>query len=388
MKALPNDPVPPVTRIEDPSRIDTTDLQRVATSSDCGRLERQPVYQDIESMSAKPMRVRVRADAGVVEGSGHVMRSLTLARELVTQGHSVELAITVEGIPWLEQLVEASGLPVLPVVPQSLDAGQLLAGDPDWVVVDSYLLDAGGLTAVARATSLLAIVDGDTRGISARLFLDQNLGAERRTWALPPGARLLAGSEYALVRPEIVAGRRPEPWRIAGAPRIVAFMGGTDATGAIMRVAQQIAGMGRDVSATVVAAEEHRPAVENQLAGVAHARVLPPGPGLADLLAEADIVVSASGTSAWEIGTLGLPAVLLAVVGNQQPSLAEAVRRGLTLGVDLVVEGDAGFASIGAGLARLCDDTELRRHLSETCTAHFDGRGAQRVVAAMTAMAG
>ncbi len=73
--------------------------------------------------------------------------------------------------------------------------------DLDVLVLDSYELDPAGAGALRAAGVLtLAIVDGDTRGQDADLYLDQNFATDL---AVPAG-RLLAGSGYALLR----AGRR------------------------------------------------------------------------------------------------------------------------------------------------------------------------------------
>jgi spore coat polysaccharide biosynthesis predicted glycosyltransferase SpsG len=331
------------------------------------------------------MRVVFRADASVGNGSGHVMRCLTLAEELTARGHEVELAVTIEGIPWLAGLVAGTGLPVIDAVPDVLDAGAVRQRRPDWVVVDSYRIPSEQIGALNVDVPVLAIVDGETRGIEAALYLEQNLGSENREWPVPAGSRMLAGPTFALVRAAIRAGRRAEPWRITGTPRILAFMGGTDATGAIVPVAAALAALGRSVRATVIAADAHRTDVEGKLAGMPDARILSQSPAIGEFMADADIVISASGTSAWEVGTLGLPSILIAVVGNQRASLAEAVERGFVLGVDFVADGTAASEHVATELARLCDDEALRRSLSETSTAVFDGLGAARVVDAMQA---
>ncbi len=65
------------------------------------------------------------------------------------------------------------------------------------LVLDSYELDPAGAGALRAAGVLtLAIVDGDTRGQDADLYLDQNFATDL---AVPAG-RLLAGSGYALLR--------------------------------------------------------------------------------------------------------------------------------------------------------------------------------------------
>ena len=326
------------------------------------------------------MRVVFRADASVTQGSGHLMRCLTLAEAVRDRGHEAVFVSAISAVGWLAEHLAATGFDVHPAVADELDAGAVLALDPDWVVVDSYRIDAGAISGLAARAHVLAVVDGETRGIDAALYLDQNLGAERQ----PPPATgtMLAGARFALVRGEIVAQRRPEPEALRRPPRVTAFIGGTDPTGVIVGVAAQLAVVRAEFELTIVTPEAWHRGVRAAL-GSRAATVLAPTPELPALLGDADVIVSAAGTSAWDVCTLGIPALFIGVVDNQSASLAEVVERGLALGIDL---GEGEPVELVAGhLGRLLSDASLRRDLSARCLRLFDGRGAQRVVEAMEA---
>lgn len=329
------------------------------------------------------MKVVLRADATLHRGSGHVMRCLTLAEELSARRHEVHLVTAPSSIPWLDGVVTASGYKVHTCEPDTLDAHALLAMNPDWVVVDSYSIDSETISKLNDSVPVLAIVDGDTRGIRSSLYVEQNLGSEVTQWVVPPGARMLAGSAFALVRDSILGQRRASPWLIGNLPRIVAFMGGTDPTGAILRVSSELARLDQAVSLTVVAPVKLHSALELELARLPGARIIAPTMDLPSILGEADIVVSAAGTSAWDICSLGLPSVLVAVVGNQSASLEEIVVRELALGLDLVRDGIDTLDQLGSLVGRLLGDESLRKSLSSRSVSEFDGLGKSRVVDAM-----
>jgi spore coat polysaccharide biosynthesis predicted glycosyltransferase SpsG len=322
------------------------------------------------------MRVLLRADAGGDRGAGHVMRCLTLGEELGVRGHEVRLMGDLAGMGWLRERAQATGITVQPCAVDTLDIESVLAWRPDRVVVDSYDIPAELIGAVDDRIPVLAIVDGDHRGMRARLLLDQNLGA---TAAPDAEARVLAGPAYALIRSEIVAGRRDRPWEFrAEPPHVVAVLGGTDPTAAAPAVAASLARV-EGVAVTVVSAPAHLDAVRGALATAPDARAAPVTPDLPALLAAADLIVSAAGTSAWDVCTLGTPAVIIAVVDNQVPSLGAIDDAGLALTID--ASEDAGaLAQAGDLVARLLGDDDLRRRQAERCRALFDGRGAERVV--------
>jgi spore coat polysaccharide biosynthesis predicted glycosyltransferase SpsG len=331
------------------------------------------------------MRVLLRADAGPDRGTGHVMRCLTLGEELTARGHAVALMGSIGTVGWLAEHVRAWGGEVLPCATDELDADRIASAGFDRAVIDSYWIDPAAIAALDARVPTLAIVDGDLRGIEASWYLDQNLGAEDRMAGSGLGARLLAGSRYALVRRAIRVERRPEPWRIRGdRPRVVAFMGGTDPFAAMIGVAESLAAARPDADVLAVTTGELVDRTAAALAPLAGARALPPTDDLPALLGSADVVVSAAGTSAWDVCTLGLPAVLIAVVGNQSESLRQASERGLALGIDAVGQEHADeLAQAGGLLVRLLEDEALRRSLSERGREVFDGRGAERVAVAL-----
>lgn len=321
----------------------------------------------------------MRADAGIAQGSGHVMRCLTLGQELLSRGHEVVLATCPSSIGWLNHAIRSSGMRVEQVVADSLDGNLLVGLRPDWVVVDSYQIASAQISGLTAEVNVLAIIDGDSRGIDATRYLDQNLGSESRPWPSAVRKKLLAGSQFALVRSEILRHRRPKPWIVTGTPKVLAFMGGTDPTGSIVTVASQLALVG-GVQITIVAPPDVHAVVKTTLAGVEGVKILRPTSELPELLAGADIVVSAAGTSSWDVCALRLPSVLIAIVDNQSDSLESAVAEGVALGINVFREGETAFTHLARDIERLVSQESLREALSTRCDENFDGRGAARVV--------
>lgn len=330
------------------------------------------------------MRFLLRADAGTLQGAGHVMRCLTLAETLLAAGHDVEFLGSVSGLDWLEDHLATFAMTVHPCEPDSLDRDFIESRKVDWVVIDSYRIEAALVSALNAVTPCLAIVDGDTRGVDATLYLDQNLGAELEEWPDGVRNRLLAGSQFALVRLSVRAARRERAWEIpATPPRVVAFMGGSDPLHASLAVGRALVASVPHAEISLVAPEHLSGELKEILAPVASGRVLAPTPDLPRLLSDADVVVSAAGTSAWDVCTLGVPSVLVAVVDNQRDSLNRALASGVALGIDAVIEPETRIAEVGPLVDRLLLDHALRRRLSENCLTAFDGAGAGRVVSAM-----
>src|SRR6266516_1519977 len=182
-------------------------------------------------------RVVVRVDASTEMGMGHLMRCLSLARDLADDGanvffllrsHAARLTGLIEGEGHSVRLLPdpdrrpdapaADGTAYalwLPTTWQK-DAEQTLEaidriGPVDWLIVDHYALDARWERMQRkRVPRILAIDDLADRDHDCEILLDQNLvlNMERRYQGrLPSTCQPLLGPAYALLRPEF-AGRR------------------------------------------------------------------------------------------------------------------------------------------------------------------------------------
>ncbi len=283
------------------------------------------------------------------------------------------------------------------------------------LVLDSYELDPAGAGALrAAGVYTLAIIDGDTRGQVADLYLDQNFGAE-----LPGLGRRAAAADRASrrgCRPQrsrrgCPAGCSPvvgtpccaTPWSAArppvappatavSRPRVLAFFGGTDAVGAAPVLTRVLVATGHPMDLTVIVG---RPEIEAEVEDVAPGRgqiirPVPPTTALPALITEADLVVSAAGTSTWELCCLGAPSALVCVVDNQRESYTRVVRHGLAAGLGELPEltaggvaGRAARATAAQTLHGLLSSPQRRATLAARAWSTVDGRGRARVVDAV-----
>lgn len=328
------------------------------------------------------MNVLLRADASPVQGTGHVMRCITLSEELIRRGHQVFLMTNTSEVEWLEKVIQASHVAVIHVRQHDLQVEECLALSPDLVVVDSYEISAEEISQLALKVPVLAIVDGDARGIVATEYLDHNLGAELEKWPDDVSRKLLAGSNFALIREAVLEQKRESPWVIQGKlPHLVAVMGGSDPTGTIVLVSQALARLRGTCTATVVVSDKWHEVVQEIFVDQQGIEIISPTVELPRVLASADIAISASGTSAWELCSLAIPSILIAVVENQSESLQRMIEHNLVLGIDVTRGGTIDVTTeVETMVSRLIENDGLREQLSRECAKYFDGSGKARVV--------
>jgi hypothetical protein len=186
----------------------------------------------------------------------------------------------------------------------------------------------------------------------------------------PDGPALL-GPRYA-----ILAGRSRRVLRRSRT--VLVALGGGPRHGVALSLARAIRAACPDAAvrvATGYAPNRVRPAV----AGVMW---IGPQRGLGDELAGASVAVVGGGVTLYEACREGTPAVAVAVVRAQRPTIRAFVRAGASL--------DGGPAASPAGATHLVDqllsDPALCRRIGRTGRAVIDGRGAQRVARALTTL--
>jgi spore coat polysaccharide biosynthesis predicted glycosyltransferase SpsG/RimJ/RimL family protein N-acetyltransferase len=305
------------------------------------------------------MRVLVLCDGGGSIGVGHVIRSLALAEASVAAGHSVVVAGHFDG-PFVQGQLEGAPGEVVHL-DRPLAAGDLqpvidlvLRSRPDVLHVDSY--DAPARLGELVGDVLVSNVEDGVFGRrQADVVIDPTFGAERSHRVDDGSTWLLRGSRYAPVRQRVLAARSRlvgEMDAVAGgqsglqasdsagdlageaARSVLVVMGGTDPLGLAPAAVRLLVGTGLVLDATVIAvgetAERARAAAEGSRVSLS---ILAPVDDLAATMARQDLVISAAGTSVWELCCIGVPMALVWAVDNQREGYERVVAAGAALGL-------------------------------------------------------
>jgi spore coat polysaccharide biosynthesis predicted glycosyltransferase SpsG len=338
--------------------------------------------------------VLVVCDVGPTLGVGHVMRCLALAEELASRGRRVLFCADVGSVPWAAEQLSVRRIPWVPA--PTAPAGFVARAREhaaSLVVIDSYLLGAEVYSAMrADGLPVLALVDGDLGGRPADLYLDQNIDAEKQQVRLPAGSARLAGLRYALMRDEILQARGTGQAAAASpqTPRVFAFFGGTDAFGAGPVVARSLVATGSRFAATFVAGN---PASAEALTSVRPrdgqtVEVIGPTSRLVEHVRAADLVLSAAGTSTWELMCMGAAVGLVCVADNQHLGYQRVLQSGAAAGLGLLEEmRSEPEPSVGA-LRCLLAEPAARARLRDAARRLVDGRGRIRVADASLKLVG
>ncbi|WP_223441173.1 UDP-2,4-diacetamido-2,4,6-trideoxy-beta-L-altropyranose hydrolase [Pseudomonas sp. BF-R-19] len=348
------------------------------------------------------MRVLIRSDASPTIGSGHIARCLCLARVLRRQGSHVAFACRLLPGHRLEVLraegFETFALPerysdedpqqaIESMLPWQADIAALeplLDHQPafDWIIVDHYGLDHHWQTAARRWAPRIAVVDDlATRTYSADLLLNQNLSGTpvAYTSLLAPGCRTLFGPRFAMLRDEFCCPAieiKPQ------ARRVLVNFGGFDAAmqthHAMLALAEFselevdfVAGADNPAWAQMQALAASRP----------HWRLHSFVSDFYRLMTEADLFVGAGGGTSWERAAMGLPTICIAVSNNQQANGEVMAAAGAH--VFMGAREQVSVEQLRLAIGFVAGNQGLRQSLAQQSRLLVDGRGAQRVAAAL-----
>ena len=333
----------------------------------------------------------IRADAGGITGTGHVMRMIALAQAYLRRGGSVSMA-SVNCPERLVERVHGHGIThhtIKATQPGDSEDAELtveLAKElgAQWLVVDGYHFDYAYQKHVKN--SGLFLLCTDDHGYSERwhcdAILNQNLDADLRVSYKNDlsEANILAGASFCLFREEFLGSQSVKPkWDTIES--LLVTLGGSDpenATEATLQLINQACA--RPLNIRVLAGADN-PHIERLCSFESHhqVEVVQNATNMPEQYAWADGIISAGGSTCWEWLYLGLPGAIVTIADNQLP-IVRALTEERSAALPLGWFRDPEFENQGVELTQWLDNPRSICH-QEEAQSLIDGRGADRVSA-------
>ncbi len=341
-------------------------------------------------MTSTDKALFIRADANAQMGTGHLMRCLALAQAWQAQGGEA-IFITACNSEGLLQRLRNEGCQTVELEktypdPDEWDAAsQVLAAHPDaWVVLDGYHFDPAYQRRIKVAGHPLLVIDDMAHldHYDADVILNQNIHAAQLDYSCEPDTRLLLGTDYVLLRREFWPWREWEREIPDVARKVLVTLGGGDPdnqTLKVIRALQQVDVNGLETIVVVGASNPHY----EELAFVAQnsgdkIRVVHNVSNMPDLMAWADVAITAGGSTCWEIAFMGLPNLVLILAENQR-GIAEGLAKSEivhNLGWHL----NASVSMLSDALQKIAHSHNRRDIMSQRGRMLIDGAGGERVI--------
>jgi len=334
----------------------------------------------------------IRADANARMGTGHLMRCLALAQAWQARGGRATFVTACDSDGLLQRL-RGEGFQVIELDETYPDpdgwrtTSRVLADHPDaWVVLDGYHFDSACQRRVKEAGHPLLVID-DMAHLDhyyADVVLNQNIHAAQLDYSCESDTRLLLGTDYVLLRREFWRWRGWEREIPDVARKVLVTLGGGDPDNQTLKVIhalQQVDVDGLEAIVVAGASNPHYHDLKSRVRDVPEMRLVHNVSNMPDLMAWADLAVTAGGSTCWEIALMGLPSVLMTLADNQQ-GIAEGLDKA-GVSTSLGWYEQVTREQVGKTLSRLISDPSQRQQMSENGRKLVDGQGAERVVSAL-----
>jgi UDP-2,4-diacetamido-2,4,6-trideoxy-beta-L-altropyranose hydrolase len=336
-------------------------------------------------------KILIRADASVEMGTGHVMRCLALAQAWQDEGGDVIFAMAESTPAVLARLADErrDAIPMQVVAGSSRDACRTIEiaqkHRARWIVADGHSFGASYQSSIKAAGLNLLCVDENAEAAHffADLVLNQNLHANESFYqARESTTKLLLGPKFALLRREF---RKWRGWRRHIPPvaqRLLVTTGGSDPRNLSALVIDALRHQKIEGLEVKVLAGGSNPRIESLRVGETRGvyKLEVDAYNIPELMAWADFAVSSAGSTCWEFCMLELPAIVIDAAGNQTALAQEIDRRGIALHLPLA---KVTIHAVAEKIELLANSSDLRSSMSRRAAELVDGRGGERVVAAI-----
>lgn len=335
----------------------------------------------------KKVTVGIRADGNAVLGMGHLMRCISIAYAIMEQQMECVFYTAEQGAG---NFLQEKGFCARILNTDYKDMeGELSVFEPmlkadgcSLLLVDSYQITQKYLDKLMGYCPVYYLDDTGTGRLNASGVINYNIYGQKlgyETWC-SPDTELLLGAAYAPVKkPFIETAYELRPC----VKKIMVTMGGSDALNIAGRLCESLLmHLEGNVEIVIICGRfnPHLEKLREMEAKESRVHILVDVPDMWNKMAESDLVISAAGSTMYELSAMGVPTVCCYYVENQR-RIADgfAAQLGLCNAGDFSIDSDGVLKRIVAEVEHLTGDAALRSTLSMRMKQVVDGRGAERI---------
>ena len=333
------------------------------------------------------MNVLIRADGNEKIGSGHIMRTKSIAAQLKKLGAKVLYALADERGKRLinnefQSVVLSSNYECLD---DEIDALSSVIKEQEikLILLDSYFVTPKYFKELKKLAKVAYIDDLDAFAyecealINYGAFFDKNEYKARQNLA----KKHFLGSEFAPLRAEFYSRRKSS--KNTQKKQVLLTTGNTDLLGIMPRLLEAFLGdeslKNLEFLAISGAFNEH----ENKLLALSakhkNIKVLKNPENMAQIMAEADFVLSAGGSTLYELASLAKAVICFSIAANQNNIKSWAEAGAMLYAGDAKADSHSVVARSLNLLKSLLNDENLAKTLGQKAHFFVDGKGAIRL---------
>jgi len=321
------------------------------------------------------------------------MRCLALAEAWQDAGGGV-FFVSVCDAPAIEERLKREGMPVFHIRQEAGTSGDAdetarIAHDQGayWIVVDGYQFGADYQKTIKDAGLSLLFIDdyGHADHYYADLVLNQNIYANMSFYKnYEPYTRFLLGTNYVLLRREFL---KYSDWHRdipKVARKILVTLGGSDPDNVTLKVIDAIKNIELEkleVKVIIGGANPHFDLLHETVKDLSNFTLIINADSMPELMAWADVAISAGGSTCWELLFMALPSLVISIAENQDTVVSELDSRSIAKKINgNVLRKPEELARI---VSDFLHDFDQRSAFSKRLVRSNNRNGSARIISAM-----
>ena len=360
-------------------------------------MERKMSFEENQKEEEITQTIGVRADANDTIASGHVMRCITIAKELISSGCKV-LFFTAD--EFADEMLKNADMQYVCLhtdwnhMEDEVEElrRQLLAAGCKKLIVDSYQVTEKYFQELADVCKLIYIDDCFERVYPVDMVVNYNAYHTRFPYeeAYSDKAKILLGTAYVPLREEFRENADCVTLHDGGNEdgisdiHILLSSGGGDVCNALAGILAEVTADEklRNITYDIVVGRfnRNREELESLAKEYPNIRLHEHVNHMAGLMRRCEAAVSAAGTTLFELCAIQVPTVFFACADNQQYDCEffSTEERMLYAG-DIRSDREQCLKRICGSLKRILEDEKMRDRMKKKLHKVTDGKGAQRI---------
>lgn len=328
--------------------------------------------------------IAIRADGSFDKGMGHIVRCLSVANEFKIR--DIEPIFLTKEDKDTQSILNFNNIKYKKIFSKSLE-GEIEEVkkifneiNPEYTLTDSYWISNEYLKKLKVISNILiSIDDNNLYQYPSDIIVNYNLHSSDINYNYKnKESKILLGSKYCMLRKEF---QDACPIKIKDkVSKILIIMGGTDINSFSEKVLKNILNIDKSIIIDVVVSKLYKNkeilrCIEKNNDNV---NIIFNPSNMVSVMKNCDLAISAGGTTIYELGSLGIPTILIPQVDNQIDIAIKANELGLM--INMGKYDCLNLDNLNNSVIKLIDNTNERRKMNKLCIDMIDNKGTLNVV--------
>ncbi|RDY23316.1 UDP-2,4-diacetamido-2,4,6-trideoxy-beta-L-altropyranose hydrolase [Romboutsia maritimum] len=328
--------------------------------------------------------IGIRADGDCNKGMGHIVRCTSIAKEFNARG--IKPIFITKQNESVSDLLSSHNLQYINI--KSIDIKdeikeieKILKGlKINCILTDSYWLSNEYLERLKMISKILISIDDNSLyEYPSDIVINANIHAKDLNYKLKNKSCVtLLGTKYSILRKEF---QDINPIEIKpNVDRILVSMGGVDVNNFTPIALESLSKLKYNIIIDVVVSNVFK--YKENLINIAkknnNINLIFNPINMKEVMEKCDLAISASGTTIYELGVLGVPTILIPQVDNQVNIAKKANDLGMMINLGKYNEID--LSKINKAVIRLINNIDIRAKMSKISSSSIDSNGVINIV--------